>query len=303
MICAGSTRRRKMRSSIFFCAGESPWVFPEICSTTCDPTVAQGRARAMIATVAYRVRSSFILSPTAVAEITRRPQSTTSQSRSAHTEADAHQAAGRHRVHGGHHRLPSRRSTPSASSPRPSPPQPDALHRGHDPRRDRGSRARPVAARARCSASWPAPSSAGSSPASSPRALRLQKLEREQKELIKKLGARVRQAAEAREAARRGRQGAHQRAAGRLREPEGGVATGAARAGRGHRGQGPVHQGPLRPHRRVLDGARPRGAALERERPGDARVRRLPPRHRQDRRHATRCCSSPARSTTTSGST
>ena len=113
--------------------------------------------------------------------------------------------------------------------------------------------------------------------------LRLQKLEREQKQLINKLSAGIRQAAKAREAPRRGGQGAHARAADRLRKSQGGVAAGAARPGRSHRGQGSVHQGPLRPHRRLLDGAG-QGVRPLRDRSRDAGVRRLLARHRQDRR-------------------
>ena len=160
--------------------------------------------------------------------------------------------------------------------------QPDAFIVLMTPDARRGARARPVAAPARSSASSPAPISAGSSPASSPRgcgcrsssasrrsssrssSLEYGKLQRREKLLDVVVKERTKEL---------------QVAYDRLKAA---LAAGAARARRGDRGQGSVHQGPLRPHRGLRDRARPRGAAL-RGGPRDARVRRLPARHRQDR--------------------
>ena len=86
----------------------------------------------------------------------------------------------------------------------------------------------------------------------------------------------------ARDPARRRRQGADQGARGELPQAQGGQPPGPVRPGRGDRGPRPVHQGSLRPGRRLLAGPG-QGVGLPRRRPRDPRVRRVPPRHRQDR--------------------
>ena len=295
-----------MRSSIFFCAGERPCVFPESCSKSHlgkRPTNLLDRGREFTWYDYERAGPCSRARRPPVVHGDRRDPRRAGDARDGRRGAHRgrrHPPAGPGGVRGRHHRLQAaarrqahRRRDHGGAAGR--------VHRHDDARCRLGPRARSVAlgqglplprrtrpalAAHRHRRRGPAPAEARARP------------EGAHQEAL----ARVRQAAEAREAARRRRQGAHQGAAGRLRSLEGGLAAGAARPGRGDRGQGSVHQGPLRPHRRLLDGARPRGAAVGGG-PGGARVRRVLARHRQDRRQATRCCSSRARSTTTSGST